>query len=152
SYPFGLVRREAGLVPGEEIIVLPQLGRLHRGRLRRLLKQSAPTVGRIRRQLRRHPMAQAEFHGLRAFRSGDSPRLIHWRTSARRGELMVREFEEAPTDNLVLIFDPWLPAGSGRVGECEGASAPSGPPRPQSAHSPSHSPTLSRLEAAISLA
>jgi uncharacterized protein (DUF58 family) len=29
---------------------------------------------------------------------------------------MVREFEETPNDNLVLILDPWLPAGSQRDG------------------------------------
>jgi uncharacterized protein (DUF58 family) len=57
----------------------------------------------------RHPAAQSDFHGLRAFRSGDSPHWIHWRTSARRGELMVREFEDTPIDNLVLIIDPFCP-------------------------------------------
>lgn len=31
--------------------------------------------------------------GLRPYRRGDSPRLIHWRTSARYGELRVRELE-----------------------------------------------------------
>src|SRR5262249_51745905 len=30
----------------------------------------------------------------------------HWRTSARRGELMVREFEDVPGENLVLVFAP----------------------------------------------
>ena len=45
-------------------------------------------------------------HGLRQFRAGDSPRWIHWRTTARRGELMIREFEDMPNDHLVLIVDP----------------------------------------------
>jgi uncharacterized protein (DUF58 family) len=57
-----------------------------------------------------HAAAHTEFHGLREFRSGDSPRWIHWRTSARCGELMVREFADPPTDNLVLIVEPWVPA------------------------------------------
>src|SRR5439155_887264 len=65
--------------------------------------------GRARTQPRRHPAAQSDFHGLRAFRSGDSPHWIHWRTTARLGELMVREFEETPNDSLVLILDAWLP-------------------------------------------
>src|SRR5262249_17806503 len=34
------------------------------------------------------------------------PRLIHWRTTARRGELMVREYEDAPGQNLLLVFEP----------------------------------------------
>jgi uncharacterized protein (DUF58 family) len=88
-------------------MVYPRLGLLHRGRLRRMLAHVSPTLGRAQRRPIRHPAAQSDFHGLRAFRSGDSPHWIHWRTSARRGELMVREFEETPTDNLVLILDPF---------------------------------------------
>ena len=42
-----------------------------------------------------------------AFRPGDSRRHIHWRTTARRGTLMVREFEDWPSDNLILLVDPW---------------------------------------------
>jgi uncharacterized protein (DUF58 family) len=90
----------------EDVLILPRLGRLHRGRLRRLLLSAGPVYVATRRKARRHPTAQAEFHGLRAFRSGDSPRWIHWRTSARCGELMVREFEDVPTDNLILVVDP----------------------------------------------
>jgi uncharacterized protein (DUF58 family) len=108
-YPFGLAERRALLVPGQEVIVLPPLGTLHRGRLRRRLRGVDPGADRARRPPRPHPAAQAEIHGLRAFRTGDSPRAIHWRTSARRGELMVREFEDVPPDGLVLVFDPALP-------------------------------------------
>ena len=52
---------------------------------------------------------QEEYHGLRDYRSGDSPRWIHWRTSARRGELMVKEFEQQNEQDLALLIDPWLP-------------------------------------------
>jgi uncharacterized protein (DUF58 family) len=105
GYPFGLVARQAGLTAAEEVIVLPRLGRVRRGLLRRRLVAAAPAEPRQYRPSRRDPAAQAEFHGLRAFRSGDSPRWIHWRTSARRGELMVREFEDAHTDNLLVVLD-----------------------------------------------
>lgn len=151
GYPFGLTRREFQVVGNEEVIVLPRLGRLHRGGLRRLLNQTSPSVGTVRKQLRRHPMARNEFHGLRAFRSGDSPHLIHWRTSARCGELMVREFEDAPTDALVVILDPWMPPESERVRESERESA-AAVRAPGEALSLSHSATLSRLEEAVSLA
>jgi uncharacterized protein (DUF58 family) len=106
GYPFGLVLRQAVLVPGEEVIVLPVLGTLHRGKFLRHLRQVSLINERERRRPRRHPGAQAEFHSLRSFRTGDSPRAIHWRTSARRGELMVREYEDVPNDNLLLVFDP----------------------------------------------
>lgn len=106
--PFGLVRRSVGLVPAEDVIVLPELGRLHRGRLRRFLTCEASLADRMPPRPR-PAAAHAEFHGLRPFRNGDSFRSIHWRTSARRGEWMVREFENAVTDNLILVFDPWQP-------------------------------------------
>ena len=41
--------------------------------------------------------------GLRPYRRGDSPRLIHWRTSARYGELRVRELELALGGQDVVI-------------------------------------------------
>src|SRR5262245_40409930 len=110
GYPFGLVRRGVTVAPAADVVVLPRLGQVRRGVLRRFLSQDSPSRGQVRAWPRRNPTAQAEFHGLRAFRSGDSPRWIHWRTTARCGELMVREFEELPTDDLVLVLDPWLPS------------------------------------------
>jgi uncharacterized protein (DUF58 family) len=106
GHPFGLARRQLPVAPPEEVIVLPHLGWLHRGLLRRYLRGPDPRAENVRRAALRHPAAQAEFHGLRSYRTGDSPRTIHWRTSARRGELMVREFEDVPGENLILIFDP----------------------------------------------
>lgn len=109
GYPFGLLRRTVRIPTSDETIVLPRLGRLHRGRLRRLLQHRPRLVHATQRPRRRHPVAQTDFYGLREFRTGDSPRWIHWRTTARVGELMVREFEEPPLDNLTVIVDPWLP-------------------------------------------
>jgi uncharacterized protein (DUF58 family) len=111
GYPFGLLQRRVILAPAEEILVLPRLGRLHAGRLRRFLRPAAPVAERTARGARRHASARTEFHGLRAFRSGDSPRWIHWRTSARCGELMVREFEAPPTDDLIVVLDPFVEDG-----------------------------------------
>ena len=112
GYPFGLVERVAVLGTDVDLVVLPPLGRLHRGRLRRLLSMTGLASSHARPTNRRHATAQSEFHGLRTFRSGDSPRWIHWRMSARCGELMVREFEELSTENLVLLVDPWVASES----------------------------------------
>jgi uncharacterized protein (DUF58 family) len=117
GYPLGLVRRQRGLTADETLVVLPRLGWVHRARLRRFL----PPVGLVqewsRQSLRRDPAAQSEFHGLRVFRSGDSPRWIHWRTSARQGELMVREFEDAPSEDLIVVLDLSAQLGA-RNSEC----------------------------------
>jgi uncharacterized protein (DUF58 family) len=119
GYPFGLVERRRLLTAEESVTVLPSLGWLHRGRfLCHMRELSVPSRdAHLRQKPRPSAGAQAEFHGLRSYRSSDSPRLIHWRTSARRGELMVREFEDEPSDNLVIIVDPTL-------------SPPSSPPVP----------------------
>ena len=109
GFPFGLTRRRLLLGLPEEMIVLPRLGHVHRGRLRRFLTRTGLASARNLLHARKHPTAQNEFHGLRTFRSGDSPRWIHWRTSARCGELMVREFEDVPTDNLIVVVDTFLP-------------------------------------------
>lgn len=47
----------------------------------------------------------AEFCGLREYRRGDSPRHIHWPTTARLNELMVREFEPLASASLYLALD-----------------------------------------------
>jgi uncharacterized protein (DUF58 family) len=49
----------------------------------------------------------AEFFGLREWRPGDSQRNIHWRTTARRGEVMVRQFEQRRNEDLLLLVDLW---------------------------------------------
>src|SRR5262249_46220176 len=95
--------------------------RLHGGRLRRFLRPAAVLADRLGRGGRRHASARTEFHALRAFRSGDSPRWIHWRTSARRGELMVREFEAPPTDDLIIVLDPYAPGGPPQDADLEAA-------------------------------
>ncbi|WP_435102843.1 DUF58 domain-containing protein [Arhodomonas sp. AD133] len=51
-----------------------------------------------------------EFMGVREYRRGDSPRHVHWGLSARRGELMVREFEFVSTAQVCLLLD--LDAGA----------------------------------------
>src|SRR5262245_2941374 len=135
GYPFGLVERGAVIGNGEDLVVLPQLGQVHRDKLKRYLDQSAAGQGWQCGRPRPRPALATEFHGVRPYQHGDSPRWIHWRTSARRGELMVREFEEAQEDNLILVLDPWLP----EVGQASRAG-------------PSAATAADLLEDAISLA
>lgn len=47
----------------------------------------------------------AEFSGLREYRRGDNPRHVHWPTTARLNELMVKEFEPLASACLHLVVD-----------------------------------------------
>lgn len=109
SFPFGLTVRSIDLAPATEWIILPRLGRVNVDQLKHWLARIQRGDGRMhRRQL--SPVAQeADVHGLRDFRTGDSPRWIHWRTSARRNQLLVREFEDSSQPRLVMVVEPYLP-------------------------------------------
>jgi uncharacterized protein (DUF58 family) len=50
-----------------------------------------------------------ELFGIREYRPGDSLRRIHWRTSARRGELVVREYEPPGIQTVGIVLDPAPP-------------------------------------------
>ncbi len=52
-------------------------------------------------QARLHP-AGDDVHHLRAWRRGDSRRMIAWKPSARRGALLVREYEQPQGGDVVL--------------------------------------------------
>jgi uncharacterized protein (DUF58 family) len=47
----------------------------------------------------------AEFSGLREYRRGDNPRHVHWPTSARLNELMVKEFEPLASACICIALD-----------------------------------------------
>lgn len=49
--------------------------------------------------------AGIDYYGVREFRSGDPLRHVHWKTTARRGELVVREFEQETGTPLVVLID-----------------------------------------------
>jgi hypothetical protein len=109
AYPFGLFRKRIYLETHDTTTVLPRMGRLHEGKLRRLLLGPNRSVPPLRNQQSRRTLSPADFCGVREFRPGDSPRYIHWRTTARVGFPMVREFEEPPLEHLIVVLDPWLP-------------------------------------------
>ena len=129
GFPFGLVRRAAELAGPEEVLALPRPRRVDRRRLRDWLLAATGGDGRRHQLLRNVLTQETDVHGLRPFRAGDSPRWIHWRTTARRGELMIREYDDADSPDLTVVLDPWRPA------DC-----------------PPDSPEAARLEEAVTLA
>jgi len=103
--PFGLVEHRVTIALADHLVVYPRIGRL----TRRWLQMQRQATENRRGQRHDRSAQQVEYHGLRDYRSGDSPRWIHWRTSARRGELMVKEFEQQNEQDLAILIDPWAP-------------------------------------------
>jgi uncharacterized protein (DUF58 family) len=46
-----------------------------------------------------------ELYGVRDYRAGDSLAHVHWKTSARRGALVVREFERPHDSRVAVVID-----------------------------------------------
>ena len=103
-FPLGIVER--GLVfdlPGE-ILIAPRLGRL----TPRWQREHGLADELVHRPDTRAGIFEDEFHRIREYRPGDNPRMIHWRSSARQNELMVREFHQSRNQNLIVLLDLWL--------------------------------------------
>jgi uncharacterized protein (DUF58 family) len=113
NLPLGLVRFDRLAEHVAEVVVLPAVGAVDANALRHWLLRQAGGDGRARKVLRRVTTDQADVRGVRPYRPSDSIRGIHWRSSARRGELMVREYDAAPSPELVLVVEPWLPSEPG---------------------------------------
>lgn len=106
-FPLGLIARSAFAVENEsnELLVYPRLGVLAHSWTR--VREEA--YQRSRKQERRQGLVEGDFHNLRPWRSGDSRRWVHWRTTARRGELMVRQFEQHFQRDLAVLVELWQP-------------------------------------------
>jgi len=104
-FPLGFSERARFVYCPGSLIVHPRIGTLSR-HWRQILYGREEAMHRTRARM---GVFDDEFHRIREFRGGDNPRAIHWRTTARRNELMVREFHESRGDDLVIVLDPWLP-------------------------------------------
>lgn len=99
--PFGLFWCRRTLTAPAHATVYPQILPL----VRCPLVDQMGTSSGVRWQASRQSQKANEglTRAVRPYRWGDPTRLIHWRTSARYGELRVRELEELTADNQILI-------------------------------------------------
>ncbi|MGH3134383.1 MAG: DUF58 domain-containing protein [Gaiellaceae bacterium] len=92
-------------LPGTAIVVYPRLVALEA-----VFSDAGRLGGSGRRLLLRRP-AGFDFHSVREYTQGESLRRVHWPTTARRGQLMVKELEDAPRDTVAVLLDA-DPAGA----------------------------------------
>jgi uncharacterized protein (DUF58 family) len=97
--PFGLENVEVPLPAPGALLVYPRLVRLDR----LFSETGAHSQDGRRLLLRRH--SGFELHGVREYEQGESLRRVHWRSTARRGQLMVKELEDAPRDEIAVLLD-----------------------------------------------
>ena len=97
--PFGLARMDVELDARGSLLVYPRLTPLDR-----LFSESGAHAQDGRRLLLRRPSG-FDLHSVREYEQGESLRKVHWKTTARRGQLMVKELEDAPRDEIAVILD-----------------------------------------------
>ena len=97
--PFALERVEIELSRPEALLVYPRLVDVER----LFSDAGGQTPGGRRLLLRR--LAGFELHSVREYEQGESLRRVHWPSTARRGELMVKELEDAPRDEAAVLLD-----------------------------------------------
>jgi uncharacterized protein (DUF58 family) len=100
SFPFGLFRKSRDLPLGGELVIWP--------RSDRQVRPPNPGGGRTPRTgalSRGSAGPRGEYRGLRSYRPGDDPRDIHWRTTARLGRPVIREYEQGQAEALWICLD-----------------------------------------------
>ena len=100
-FPMGLIKRTLVVGTPVTVFVYPKLGRLRR----KWLETIQPSQLGNQRSQHRPGLTEGEFHSLRDWRNSDSRRWIHWRTSARRNQLTVRQFERRQNRNLAVLLE-----------------------------------------------
>jgi uncharacterized protein (DUF58 family) len=98
--PFGLARAEVQLASGGSVLVYPRIVALER-----LFTESGVDLQGGRRLLLRR-QSGFDLHGVREYQQGESLRRVHWRSTAHRGRLMVKELEDEPRDEVAVLLDP----------------------------------------------
>ena len=95
TQPLGLARAWSRAWPRQRLLVYPRA---------EPQPPPLPDSGEGVQHSRVHPLGD-EPHQLRPYRSGDAPRTIAWKHSARRDSLVVREYERARQQDVLLDWN-----------------------------------------------
>lgn len=96
--PLGLLRREVTWRDRHRVHVHPRTAPLPTGSAG-LVRDLDGTASR------RLTDSDLSFHAVREYVRGDAMRHVHWRSTAKTGTLMVRQYEESQTARAAVLFD-----------------------------------------------
>ena len=96
---FGLQRVELPLSAPAALLVYPRLAELTR------LFSEGGAYGRDGRRVLVRRQSGFDLHSVREYEQGESLRKVHWRSTAKRGQLMVKELEDSPRDEVAVLLD-----------------------------------------------
>lgn len=107
SDPFGLARLDRRFSSTTQVLVTPRIVPLS-------VMASAPGSGQTGDSTpRRIGLVGQDDVLIREYRDGDDVRRIHWRSTARRDEIMVRREEQSWDPSLTLLLDTRIQAHAG---------------------------------------
>jgi uncharacterized protein (DUF58 family) len=101
AYPFGLFMKSREFDSADRLVVWPRTDRP----VPESQPGSAPLARPTATVAPSRVVGRAAYRGLRGYRQGDDPRDVHWRSTARAGELIVREFEGESSDDQWICLD-----------------------------------------------
>jgi len=100
-HPFGIVTKSITTKTEAETVIFPTLACL-KTEIKIDTRAMEGTTGDNSLAFAR---GDDEFYGIREYRIGDNPRRIHWRRSARTGQLMIREMTKTHDPQLWCIVN-----------------------------------------------
>ncbi len=118
TFPFGLIVSRIHFPDSETMYVAPEIGQLHPTWEKRVqsIASGSDTIKRER------SLEEDEFYALRPWRSGDSKKHIHWRTSAKFGQPIVKQHDQQNNRDFALMSDLYADEGDeSAAARCERA-------------------------------
>ena len=103
SFPFGFIKRAVERRQKDNVLIYPALAKVDPKLMQ--LCRSSDTSGAHMRPRRG---GQDEFYGVKEHRSGENPRWIYWRRSARTGVLVSKEMTQVAPPRLLLVVDTYI--------------------------------------------
>ncbi len=97
--PFGLAEARIPLDRADQMLVYPRVYELEG------LFTDGGTPGGDRGRSMLHRTAGYDLHSIREHQVGESLRRVHWRSTARRRQLMVKELQDTPRDEACVLLD-----------------------------------------------